>query len=90
MVPAAGGVRPPFELQRKRRYGGARDSDADQLARLTGAPAAMWLLLFHIVSLCSLFGGAAGCWTCDAGREGRRAASFPHHTVSSGSSHTVS
>ncbi|MGX9228656.1 M50 family metallopeptidase [Streptomyces albus] len=56
-----GGVRPVFfELQRKRRYGGAPDSDADQLSRLTNVPAAMWLFLFHAVSLCSLIGG--GRW----------------------------
>ncbi|WP_411083206.1 M50 family metallopeptidase [Streptomyces sp. cmx-18-6] len=55
-----GGVRPPFELQSKRRFGGAPDSDADQLARLTHAPAALWLFFFHAVSLCSLIGG--GRW----------------------------
>lgn len=55
-----GGVRPVFELQGKRRRGGAPDSDADQLARLTHVPAAMWLLLFHTVSICSLLGG--GRW----------------------------
>lgn len=55
-----GGVRPVFELQRKRRRGGAPDSDADQLARLTSAPAVMWLLLFHAVALSSLVGG--GRW----------------------------
>ncbi len=55
-----GGVRPPFELQRKRRYGGAGDSDADQLARLTHVPPLLWLSLFHVVSLCSLIGG--GRW----------------------------
>ena len=48
-----GGVRPVFELQGKRRRGGAPDSDADQLSRLTHVPAAMWLLLFHAVTLCS-------------------------------------
>ncbi|QDQ13577.1 M50 family metallopeptidase [Streptomyces spectabilis] len=53
-----GGVRPAFELQAKRRHGGAGDSDADQLARLTHVPAGMWLFLFHAVSLCSLIGGA--------------------------------
>ncbi|MFF8568854.1 M50 family metallopeptidase [Streptomyces albidoflavus] len=52
-----GGVRPVFELQSKRRRGGAPDSDADQLARLTHAPAAIWLFLFHAVALCSLIGG---------------------------------
>jgi hypothetical protein len=55
-----GGVRPPFELQGKRRRGGAVDSDPDQLARLTHVPAAIWLGLFHVVTLCSLIGG--GRW----------------------------
>ncbi|MEV3989227.1 M50 family metallopeptidase [Streptomyces sp. NPDC049837] len=55
-----GGVRPVFELQAKRRHGGAPDSDADQLSRLTHVPAALWLFLFHAVSLCSLIGG--GRW----------------------------
>ncbi|OAH14492.1 M50 family metallopeptidase [Streptomyces jeddahensis] len=55
-----GGVRPAFELQAKRRRGGAGDSDADQLSRLTSVPAGMWLFLFHAVSLCSLIGG--GRW----------------------------
>lgn len=53
-----GGVRPAFELQAKRRRGGAWDSDADQLARLTGVAAVLWLFLFHAVSLCSLLIGA--------------------------------
>jgi hypothetical protein len=55
-----GGVRPAFELQGKRRSGGAPDSDADQLSRLTHLPPVAWLLLFHAVSLCSLTGG--GRW----------------------------
>jgi hypothetical protein len=55
-----GGVRPAFELQMKRSRGGAGDSDADQLSRLTHVPAGMWLFLFHTVSLCSLMGG--GRW----------------------------
>ncbi|MGR8008379.1 M50 family metallopeptidase [Streptomyces hypolithicus] len=55
-----GGVRPAFELQSKRRHGGAPDSDADQLSRLTHVPPALWLFLFHTVSLCSLIGG--GRW----------------------------
>ncbi|MFH8223377.1 M50 family metallopeptidase [Streptomyces sp. NPDC018057] len=55
-----GGVRPAFELQVKRSRGGAGDSDADQLSRLTHVPAALWLFLFHAVSLCSLMGG--GRW----------------------------
>ncbi|MFR9724117.1 M50 family metallopeptidase [Streptomyces sp. MS19] len=52
-----GGVRPVFELQVKRRRGAARDSDADQLSRLTHVPAFAWLLFFHAVALVSLFGG---------------------------------
>lgn len=55
-----GGVRPVFELQAKRRHGGAPDSDADQLGRLTHVPALVWLLFFHAVALCSLIGG--GRW----------------------------
>ncbi len=55
-----GGVRPAFELQSKRSRGGAGDSDADQLSRLTHVPAGLWLFLFHAVSLCSLIGG--GRW----------------------------
>ncbi|GGJ10755.1 M50 family metallopeptidase [Streptomyces brasiliensis] len=55
-----GGVRPAFELQAKRARGGAGDSDADQLSRLTHAPAGLWLFLFHAVSLCALIGG--GRW----------------------------
>lgn len=55
-----GGVRPAFELQAKRRHGGAPDSDADQLSRLTDVPAALWLCFFHAVSVCALIGG--GRW----------------------------
>lgn len=55
-----GGVRPVFELQRKRRHGGAPDSDADQLARLTHTPAGLWMLLFYAIALIGLFGG--GRW----------------------------
>ncbi|MBW8700992.1 hypothetical protein MBT84_15425 [Streptomyces sp. MBT84] len=55
-----GGVRPAFELQAKRSRGGAGDSDADQLSRLTHVPAGLWLFFFHVVSLCSLMGG--GRW----------------------------
>ncbi|MFE9676342.1 M50 family metallopeptidase [Streptomyces sp. NPDC006259] len=55
-----GGVRPAFELQAKRSRGGAGESDADQLSRLTHVPAGLWLFLFHAVSLCALLGG--GRW----------------------------
>ncbi|MBW5486589.1 M50 family metallopeptidase [Streptomyces bambusae] len=55
-----GGVRPVFELQAKRRHGGAPDSDADQLGRLTHLHPVVWLIMFHVVSLCCLIGG--GRW----------------------------
>src|SRR5438045_2106684 len=38
-----GGLRPVVELARGRRRRWARGSDADQLARLTGAPASLWI-----------------------------------------------
>ncbi|MEW2519319.1 M50 family metallopeptidase [Actinacidiphila alni] len=53
-----GGARPVFELQSTRRRERSGTSDADQLARLTHTPAALWLLLFHAVAICSLIGGA--------------------------------
>ncbi|MFL6125246.1 M50 family metallopeptidase [Actinophytocola sp.] len=55
-----GGVRPVGELQRKRRRGRARDSDADQLARLTGAPGWLWVGMFFFVNLGALV--LAGAW----------------------------
>jgi hypothetical protein len=55
-----GGVRPVWELQSKRRGGRARDSDADQLARLTGAPGLFWVAMFFLVSLGATFVG--GMW----------------------------
>jgi len=55
-----GGLRPVVELARgcwgRRRW--ARGSDADQLARLTGAPAGLWVTLFMLVALCALVLGA--------------------------------
>jgi len=54
----AGGARPVAELQRSRRRDRSGSSDADQLARLTHTPAALWLLFFYAVALCSLVGGA--------------------------------
>ncbi|MGH3740755.1 MAG: M50 family metallopeptidase [Micromonosporaceae bacterium] len=41
-----GGVWPVLELQRKRGRRQAPDSDADQLARLTGMGGVLWVLLF--------------------------------------------
>lgn len=58
-----GGLRPVFELQSKRRHGQAPDSDADQLARLTRVPAAVWVFLFFAVAVCCLLGGAQ--WLVD-------------------------
>jgi hypothetical protein len=55
-----GGVRPVGELQRKRRRGRARDSDADQLARLTHTPGWLWIGMFFFVNLGSLI--LAGAW----------------------------
>nr|WP_253767932.1 M50 family metallopeptidase [Goodfellowiella coeruleoviolacea] len=53
-----GGIRPVGELQRKRRTGQAKDSDADQLARLTRTPGILWVGLFGVVSIAALlFGG---------------------------------
>ena len=53
-----GGARPVAELQNSRRRDRSGSSDADQLARLTHTPAALWLLFFYAVALCSLVGGA--------------------------------
>ncbi|WP_424923230.1 M50 family metallopeptidase [Amycolatopsis arida] len=52
-----GAVRPVFELQAKRRRGAARDSDADQLARLTGMPALLWVLILGVLAVCCLVVG---------------------------------
>ncbi|HET9974501.1 MAG TPA: M50 family metallopeptidase, partial [Streptosporangiaceae bacterium] len=56
-----GGVRPAFELARGstgRRQRWARGSDAEQLARLTGAPAGLWITVFVLVTLGALVAGA--------------------------------
>ena len=55
---AIGGVRPVGELQRLRWRRNARDSDADQLARITWLPALLWVGLFGLVNLAAL--GLAG------------------------------
>ena len=46
------------ELQRQRRRGAARQSDADQLAGLTGVPAVLWIGLFWAVCVVCLVAGA--------------------------------
>jgi hypothetical protein len=55
-----GGVRPIFELQRRRRRGRAMSSDADQLARLTGVPGGAWVAVFALVAVVALLVG--GRW----------------------------
>jgi hypothetical protein len=60
-----GGVRPVGELQKLRSRGRMRDSDADQLARLTHVPAFFWVFLFGLVSVAVLAVGTfmlAGQW----------------------------
>jgi hypothetical protein len=52
-----GGVRPVGELQRKRMRHGAPNSDADQLARLTGIPGTLWVVVFAVVTLGALYLG---------------------------------
>jgi len=56
-----GGVRPAVELARGtlgRRQRWAQGSDAEQLARLTGAPAGLWVTVFVLVALGALVAGA--------------------------------
>ncbi|MBE1585594.1 M50 family metallopeptidase [Nonomuraea angiospora] len=53
-----GGIRPIIELQRKRRRRQARDSDADQLARLTFLPGGFYVFFFFVVSVASAAFGA--------------------------------
>ncbi|WP_410672814.1 M50 family metallopeptidase [Amycolatopsis sp. cmx-4-68] len=55
-----GGVRPVAELQVKRRRGQARDSDADQLGRLTAVPPVLWVLVFAVATVSCLIAG--GLW----------------------------
>ena len=54
------GTRPVIELQSKRARGRASDSDADQLARLTGMPGLMWVFGFGVVAVVALVAG--GFW----------------------------
>jgi hypothetical protein len=48
------GIKPIWELQRKRSRGRSPDSDADQLARLTGVPGLLWVFVFGIVAVGAL------------------------------------
>lgn len=58
-----GGARAIVELQGSRRRRRAPNSDADQVARLTGIPALLWVGLFASVSMISLVIG--GRWLLD-------------------------
>src|SRR3984957_5783690 len=55
-----GGMRPALELTRHRyaRYARGGTSDADQLARLTGTPRALWVTAFLIIATAALALGA--------------------------------
>lgn len=55
-----GGIKPITELHSKRRRGRAANSDADQLARLTGLPATIWLVIWLLVGVVALVVG--GRW----------------------------
>ena len=74
-----GGIRPIFELQRRRRRGGGRASgalasDADQLALLTGVPGGTWVFGFAVVACGALIVGiflllpGLGHWFLTRGR----------------------
>jgi hypothetical protein len=52
-----GGLRPVRDLQRLRRHGRTRDSDADQLARLTGCAGGLWVALFFVTTAGMLVAG---------------------------------
>jgi hypothetical protein len=54
-----GGLRAVFELQRTRRSSRSRDSDADQLARLTSVPGVVWVGMFALVAIGALVGATA-------------------------------
>lgn len=51
--------KPVLELAREHRRGRGAGSDADQLARLTGVPALMWLATFLVANLAGLVVGGA-------------------------------
>lgn len=54
-----GGLRSATGLQRSRRSARSRDSDADQLARVTHLPALLWVGLFVVVAVGALAGATA-------------------------------
>jgi hypothetical protein len=52
------GPRPVLETSRLRRRGRAADSDPDQLARLTGVSASLWIALFGVLTVLAAAVGA--------------------------------
>lgn len=50
--------RPVVELQRLRRRTGARDTDVDILARITGVPAPLWVFALFAITMATLLIGA--------------------------------
>lgn len=54
-----GGLRSVSDLRHGRRGGRARDSDADQLARVTRVPAALWVLAFALIAVGALAAATA-------------------------------
>lgn len=51
-------VRPVLEMARNRRRGRYSESDADQLARITGTSSLLWVVIFFVIALaCLLIGG---------------------------------
>jgi hypothetical protein len=65
-----GGVRPVFELQWQRRGGRAPNSDADQLAKLTRTPGALWVTVFVVVAVGAMLLG--GHWLVPTAFQGYR------------------
>lgn len=63
-----GAPRPVAELHGSRRRGRAPSSDADQLARLTGVPATIWIAVFFLVTLSALAVGTF--WLIEASLAG--------------------
>jgi hypothetical protein len=53
------GIREVLDLVVARRGGGARRSDADQLARLTHVPAGVWVAVFFLVAVAAAVAGVA-------------------------------
>jgi hypothetical protein len=60
-----GGLRTVVELQQKRSRRRASDSDVDQLERLTGLPASIWIALFVLAPVIALIvaGRLLAVWT---------------------------